>query len=226
MRSVFVSQIVCVGANGTQRLNRRNRTLDYYNDAERGKQQAWADTRDRVLKPLIFVLKKASITPNMVTLMSVTCLLCGCLVFENARWSSFVLLFLYGFLDSVDGPLSRATDTSNKGGALLDMVADQMGIILVPAAAIYFLGASGPLMVIFSGVYLAFIVLIIYANQEQIDIPRFVRIKGVVFLLYGACIYFQEDWLTPLVVVFTPYYVIMIMIVLRRLYVKLVDIKT
>jgi len=47
-----------------------------------------------------------------------------------------------------------------------------------------------------------------------------------VFLLYGACIYFQEDWLTPLVVVFTPYYMVMIMIVLRRLYVKLVDIKT
>jgi phosphatidylglycerophosphate synthase len=200
--------------------------MDYYNIEERETQQAWANTRDRVLRPLINVLKAASITPNMVTLMSIVFLLLGCVVFENARWLAFPLLFLYGFLDSVDGPLSRATGTSNEGGALVDMVADQLGIILVPAAAVYNLGANGPLMVLFSSVYLAFIVLVTYANAEKIQTPRFVRIKGVVFLLYGACVYFEKDWVTPFIAVFLPYYVLMFSIVLRRLYVKLVEIKS
>ncbi len=192
--------------------------MDYVNKEERKAQKAFAAIRDKVFSPVIGLLVRAGVTPNQVSLAGVAVLFATCLLPPSMAWWAVAGMALYVLFDGIDGPLARRLSLDHTGGALVDLVADHMGVIFVSAAAIHHLGAWGPAMVVFACAYLLFICLVVYANALGIVLRRFVRTKYVFFLLYLASLYTARDLVTWFCGACALYYLAELFEALRRVY--------
>ncbi|MBG0791371.1 MAG: CDP-alcohol phosphatidyltransferase family protein [Desulfovibrionaceae bacterium] len=193
--------------------------MDYANKEERRAQRAFAAIRDKVFSPVIAVLSKIGVTPNQVSTTGVLFLTATCLLPPSQATPALICMALYVLCDGIDGPLARRMGMDHTGGALVDIVADHVGVVFLSAAAIYHLGAWGPAMVVFVGAYLLFIGLVVYANSRGLTLRRFVRTKYVFFLLYLGSLYAESDLVTYFCGVCGVYYSIEIFEALRRIYI-------
>jgi len=197
------SYIYAVSGNaGTELL-----AMDYFSEEEREKQEAFSSYRDAKLKPVTDALIKWGITPNMITGLGVLSLIIACLMPTEWGLMTWILLPIYSILDGLDGPLARATNSQNDAGAVIDMVADQAGVVLVPAAAIYHLGTNGIAALFFSSAYIGFIALVVFANSAGVSLFRFVRIKYFFYFVYCISIFFNYDLVTYFFYVTDVYYI-------------------
>jgi phosphatidylglycerophosphate synthase len=192
--------------------------MDYANKEERKAQRAFAAIRDKVFSPVIGLLLKIGVTPNQVSLAGVAVLALTCLLPASQVVMAAGGMALYVLFDGIDGPLARRLDIAHAGGALVDIIADHMGVVFLSAAAIYHVGAWGPAMVVFACAYLLFIGLVVYANALGIALRRFVRIKYVFFLLYLGSLYFERDLVTYFCGLCAVYYLVELFEALRRIY--------
>ncbi|MDX1737800.1 MAG: CDP-alcohol phosphatidyltransferase family protein [Alphaproteobacteria bacterium] len=206
--------------------------MDYFNEEERVQQQKFAAWRDRALAPVISILLSLHLTPNRVTILAVLCLIGGVLIppfqsmaFQSMAWIAIsILLFSYCVLDGFDGPLARKMGKSHQGGAIVDMAADQIGIPLVAAAAAFHWNVDPWSAVIFSASYISFIMLAVYANQHNIKIWAFLRVKYFYYFLYCVSALLENIfsqnwyllvWATP---IFAVYYSFFTFHALKRIY--------
>ncbi len=110
------------------------------------------------------------------------------------------------------------TGKAHLGGALVDILADQSCVVFIPAAAVFHIGLRGELAVFFSSSYLVFIGLVLYANEHDIKIITFVRLKLVLYVSYCISLFAKQDIMTVFLVPFTVYYLISIGYTLRSIY--------
>ncbi len=192
--------------------------MDYFSDEERQKQEAFASYRDEKFKPLTDFLTKLNIRANHVTIVAVILLILGCMAGPDLGLTASFLLFFYCFLDGIDGPLARSTNSQHQGGAIIDMVADQAGVILAPAAAIYHLGTDGISAVLFASLYVSFIALVVYANSHGIKLFRFVRLKYFFYFVYCLSILINYDLVTYLFYIADTYYLILVLLTVAKIY--------
>jgi len=192
--------------------------MDYFNFEERASQRDFAGMRDRIFSPVVGLLVRLRVTPNQVSAAGVGFLVVAGLTPPSLAWLAVLAMALYVLCDGLDGPLARRTGTPHPGGLLVDIVADQLGVIVLPAAAIYHIGAWGPAMVLFAATYVAFIGLVIYANELGVTLRRFVRSKYVFYLLYLASLHFDRDLVTLFCAVFALYHCVETFATLRRIY--------
>lgn len=81
-----------------------------------------------VLRPLLEVLTRLGITANMLTVASLCTAIAAGFLFASGwlAWGAWTIL-LGGFLDSLDGELSRFTDEASTFGGFLDSICDHCG---------------------------------------------------------------------------------------------------
>lgn len=192
--------------------------MDYFGRKERMRQRAFAAKRDKLFAPIIDVLAATKATPNMVSALGVLFLILGCVM--PGSWHPFVLacLALYVVCDGLDGPLARRLGKDHSGGALVDVVADQVGVVFLAAAAIVHIRAWGPAMVLFSSSYLVFIGLVLYANGIGAALRWFFRCKYLFFGLYWLSLALARDLVTWFGAFFALYYAVESTSALRRIY--------
>lgn len=190
--------------------------MDYFNPEEKSWRQTFNTLRDTAFRPLVGALVRFGVSPNQVTLIGVIFLLAA--TFSSNAWSATILMALYVLCDGLDGPLARANGKLHPGGALMDIVADQMGVVFLPAAAIEHLGAWGPGMLLFAAAYLVFIALVVYANELRVRLRLFFRLKYLFFLLYLASLHLGRDLVTWPCTVMAVYYLAGIQNVLIRIH--------
>lgn len=85
-----------------------------------------------ILKPLILLLMKTSITPNMVTIFNL-CLVVPLVLVVGAQKNRFVLallIFAYLSIDIIDGNLARNKNMCSALGKKLDTVSDTIFYIV------------------------------------------------------------------------------------------------
>jgi Phosphatidylglycerophosphate synthase len=192
--------------------------LDSFNKKERRTQKAFAVMRDKLFTPLVILLQKIGVTPNQVTLLGVVFLVLACLVPPDWYKVAIVFVVLNVTCDGIDGPLARRKGLAHPGGSLVDIVADQLGVVFLPAAAIYHLNAFGPVMLLFSSAYLLFIGLVVYANELGLEVRLFIRSKYPFYVLYLFCLYQRVDWVTYFCGAFVLYYSVESFFTLRKIY--------
>ena len=192
--------------------------MDYFNTEERAKQKAFAARRDRIFTPAIKLLIRYEATPNQVSVAGVAFLMLTCLLPPSFVYLAVGGMALYVLCDGIDGPLARQTGNAHEGGSLVDIISDQLGVVFLPAAAIYHLGAWGPAMVLFACFYLIFIALVVYANGMGVVMRKFLRTKYFFFLLYLASLYFEKDLVTYFCGVCAVYYMVESFEAVRRIY--------
>jgi|GEM_PF-1069508 len=194
--------------------------MDYFNSTEREQQIKFAAFRDRIAASLVQFFIKIQATPNQITYLGILFLIIACVF--NSPVIVAIFLMLYVGADAMDGPLARAYGKSHKGGSIMDIYADQLGVVFLPAAAIYHLGTNGTSVVLFSCGYLIFIVLVVYSNELKIAVGKFIRVKYPMYFLYGFCLIINEEWMNDLMsyffLVFGAYYWVKITFQLKIIY--------
>ena len=192
--------------------------MDYFNEKERIRQRSFSKWRDRTLSPLINMLIAVKITPNHITILGISFLMVACILPIDYYIIAAICLLLYCIADGIDGPLARCMGNAHQGGAIIDICADQVGVVLVAAASVYHMGADGIFAILFSSSYLAFISLAIYSNSHNIALWGCVRIKYFFYFIYVISIYMDYDLISYLMAVFSCYYIIYIIHSLHRIY--------
>lgn len=159
--------------------------MDYFNKEERVFQEHFKVIRDRAFSNVCFYLHKIGITPNMVSIMGVVFLVSIIWIPRNLFWLSGIFLTLYLLMDGIDGPLARLTLKSHKGGAIVDIFCDQLGIVIVPIASIIHLNIQPVSALLFSTGYIILIVIVVFENELlKYSARKFVRIKYIIYVLY------------------------------------------
>jgi phosphatidylglycerophosphate synthase len=158
------------------------------------------------------------VTSNQVSLFGVGSLAVACLMPPSLALAAAIFILLYVLCDGIDGPLARQSGKVHDGGSLVDIVADQMGVVLLTAAATYHLDAFGPAMVLFSAAYTVFIGLVVYANELDLNMRLFVRSKYPFYALYVVGLYRHSDAVSLFCGLFALYYTVESALVLKKLY--------
>src|SRR5262245_43278923 len=93
----------------------------------------------RLLRPLLGVLASVGVTPNMLTVGSLVCLVAaGVAVAQGHLLSAGVLLSVGGAADSIDGQLARQTGRTTPFGGFLDSICDHCGDYAFSLGLIWF----------------------------------------------------------------------------------------
>jgi phosphatidylglycerophosphate synthase len=129
-----------------------------------------------------------------------------------------LFLMLYVIADGIDGPLARAYGNNHEGGSIMDIYADQLGVVFLPAAASFHLDTNGTLAVLFSCGYIIFIVLVVYSNELHIVVKKFFRVKYPMYIFYTVCLFFNKEWMSYFFFVFCAYYWVKITFQLKTIY--------
>ena len=79
-----------------------------------------------IMAPMGRTLGRIGLTPNMITILSVTISIGACwfLYLQELLWGA-VLIILTGIVDMFDGAIARATGTATPAGAMFDHVMDR-----------------------------------------------------------------------------------------------------
>lgn len=182
--------------------------MDYFSgDQERKTQKAFAKKRLEVLKPLLVFLTDLKITANHVTWLGVCFLLSVAFIPATHYWLVGVFLCLYVLTDGIDGPLARFQGNNHEGGSIVDIYADQLGVVLLPIMAIYHLEISGLFATAFTTGYLLFIVLALYQNSLNLFNRNFIRVKYPLYIIYFLSLVFQYTFVLKwFFAIFAVYY--------------------
>lgn len=192
--------------------------MDYFSHDERGFQSAFAQWRDDKLAPTAKILLRLGVSPLHVTILGVVLLLVASLLGPPQAWLVAILLTLYCACDGIDGPIARLNGSVHTGGSIVDMAADQAGVIFVTAAAVYHLGTNGPAGVVFSSAYISFIAFSVVANNLQIKYKFSLRVKYILYIIYCLGLFLLQDIVTPFLVIFAVYYVIFTIYLIALIY--------
>jgi len=158
--------------------------MDYFSASERPFQIRFAQWRDKSLQPFTHYCARRKIHPNFFSVCGIVSLVLTA-IFYAQWWYAGIFILLYIFFDGIDGPVARAQGKHHPGGALVDIVVDQLGIIVIPLAAIHHLQLDGRIALLFSCSYIISIALMLMTNALTIESRwPFFRVKYVVYALY------------------------------------------
>jgi phosphatidylglycerophosphate synthase len=129
---------------------------------------------DRVLHPFVSALAKLPLHANVWTLLGAAIgLVCGAMLFYGIWWPGFVLLFVRGLVDHIDGFKARNFNQRTTFGAVMDDVADRWVLGIMYAGGCLYLSEEYPHVLIVLGFGITgaltnvIIKLSIYAESQQ-----------------------------------------------------------
>jgi CDP-diacylglycerol---glycerol-3-phosphate 3-phosphatidyltransferase len=150
----------------------------------------------RVTQPLVSLLAKTKVTPNMVTWFGfIVILVAAALVALGYPLAGGLVVLLSGFFDIIDGALARGTNQVTRFGGVLDSTLDRASeaIILLGVAAMHLFNANlfNPWIILLIGITImgSFLVSYVRARAEaaKVDcqVGIFTRAERVIILALG-----------------------------------------
>jgi CDP-diacylglycerol---glycerol-3-phosphate 3-phosphatidyltransferase len=151
-----------------------------------------------ITQPIVYVLAKTSITPNMVTWFGfILILVAAVLAGTGHPFAAGWVVLLSGFFDIIDGALARGTNQVTRFGGALDSTLDRLSeaVILLGIMAFYLFGNPPvtylPWIILLIGVTMigSFLVSYVRAKAEALNIECqvgiFTRTERVIILALG-----------------------------------------
>nr|WP_321457916.1 CDP-alcohol phosphatidyltransferase family protein [uncultured Cohaesibacter sp.] len=210
-----------LAANESERPKSGVKNLDYFNKGEGEKQKAFALKRDRLFRPIVSLLAKKGVTPTMISIIGGGLAACAVSMPVENWGLAAVGFFLYVFMDALDGPLARMTGSSSQGGSLIDIFTDQFGVFLVALGAIFWLGSSLVINILFAVFYSHTVYLMVICNLLTLRMPFILRVKYLYFIIYIVALYWQSSlpidiFATIFLLYYLTYFVLLFRLVLKK----------
>jgi phosphatidylglycerophosphate synthase len=180
--------------------------FNYFGKDELEKQIIFASKRDQFLRPLVKQLTKWGIKPNHITLFSVLLLFVAVSVVMSNPILGGLLGLFYNLLDGVDGPLARYQKVESNGGSLIDILADQIGIVILPIFAVLYFDTNFIFAYIFGLFYIIEIFLLTILNSLNIEIGFVLRVKYFYYVLFLISAFLHADYVGWFHIIFGMYY--------------------
>jgi len=149
--------------------------------------------RKYFVKPIVGLLIRMKIHPNIITLLS---LILGIVAFlfywRGAFWAGAIFLFLCGIFDTFDGEIARQTNKVTKIGGFLDSTVDRVNEFLIYLGLFlyYYTNETFALFWIFTAMFGSMMVSYTRARGEGLGVsPQvglFERLTRVLLLLIGS----------------------------------------
>jgi len=147
----------------------------------------------RLLRPLVELLARAGVTPNVVTLTALPLAAGSGVLFAVGQfiWAG-VLAALVGLCDTLDGELSRLSGKETRTGAFLDSVVDRLGEAVTLAGLFWYYQSRNPWYGLLAVVALVFSLMVSYVRARaegagfECKVGWFERPVRVLVLLLGA----------------------------------------
>jgi CDP-diacylglycerol--glycerol-3-phosphate 3-phosphatidyltransferase len=150
----------------------------------------------RITNPIVGILSKSGITPNILTLINLALsIVAACVIATNHLILGGVLVLVSGLFDLLDGALARFTKQTTKFGAILDSTVDRISeAAILCGLLIWYLARGGSLeiVLIFAVLIGSFLVSYVRARAEglgwQCQVGLFTRAERVIVLAIGLLI--------------------------------------
>jgi len=157
---------------------------NYFSAIDEGFFHRFADWRTKLLKPFVPLLDLLGMTPDLLSYLAVSMLLPLIFVFTSHPKLGTLLIICYMLIDGVDGAYARIKQATTEGGALTDILCDQLGLIVIGLCSIHY-GLLKPTWgAFYLCIYIAMICLVVYQNKLGLKVKGVLRTKYVLFLLY------------------------------------------
>ena len=150
----------------------------------------------RITDPIVFLLAKAHVTPNALTLLGVLGSAGAAVLLARGQFlAGGIVVLAAGALDVLDGALARATGQVTRFGAVFDSVMDRVSEAAVLFGLLYYYtdrGAREESLLIFAALAGSMLVSYIRARGEILGIPiregLFTRAERVIVIGVGSMI--------------------------------------
>jgi len=150
----------------------------------------------RITDPIVFLLAKAHITPNALTLMGVLGSAGAAILLARGQFlAGGIAVLAAGALDILDGALARATGQVTRFGAVFDSVMDRVSEAAVLFGLLYYYAgrdAREESLLVFAALAGSMLVSYIRARGEILGLPiregLFTRAERVVVIGVGSII--------------------------------------
>lgn len=149
--------------------------------------------RKLFVKPIVRVLVRSGIHPNVITIFSLLLAIISFLFYwKGTFWAGAIFLFLCGIFDTFDGEVARQTNRVTKTGSFLDSTVDRINefIVYLGLFCYYFNTANYVLFWIFLALFGSMMVSYTRAKGESLGIsPQvgiFERFNRFLLLIIGS----------------------------------------
>jgi CDP-diacylglycerol--glycerol-3-phosphate 3-phosphatidyltransferase len=150
----------------------------------------------RITDPIVFLLAKAHVTPNALTLLGVLGSAGAATLLARGQFlAGGIVVLAAGALDILDGALARATGQVTRFGAVFDSVMDRVSEAAVLFGLLYYYtdrGAREESLLIFAALAGSMLVSYIRARSEILGLPiregLFTRAERVIVIGVGSMI--------------------------------------
>jgi len=129
-----------------QELDHQNK-INAFSANEATFQNSFGVWRQKIFQPLLVLIDKTCITPDMLSVLGILVMLLLPLGFLYSPAYLILAYLLHLFLDGIDGALARYKGISSQRGAYLDVVVDHASLVATVLTLQWF-GLGGGLLVI------------------------------------------------------------------------------
>ena len=150
-------------------------------------------TFERLVEPLVDLLNKLGITPNLITILGLFLVAIGALfLYLGQNLISFIFLLLGALCDAIDGSLARRSGRNSPFGAFFDSLMDRISDAL-PFIAIA-LSSEDKVLSLFSMLAMVFSYTVSYARARaeglgfELKVGTFERPERWIVLLLGIAL--------------------------------------
>ncbi len=159
----------------------------------------FARWRTRFFRFLVPLLDALGLTPDLISYISLSLLLPVAFLFEKHPLAACILIVFNVILDGIDGCYARLKDAETEGGALTDIVCDQIGLIVVGLCAIYYQLLLPTWGAFYITIYIAMISLIVYQKKLGIRVQVHIRTKYILFFLYFIYAFSGKSYMNEII---------------------------
>lgn len=177
--------------------------LNTFSDLEIKNQKKFSKFRDNLVSSFAFLLKKIHIIPDYITILGIIFLFPYLFIYQYNPSIAFLFIIPYLFCDGLDGSYARVTNTTTPGGALLDLIADHLGLVASVVIVIQNNLAPASITAYYGMTYIALIAFTVWQNSIGIKVRYIFRSKYVLFLTIGINVFFDINLIPYLIYLFS-----------------------
>jgi len=180
----------------------KKRDLNYFFEGEKVVAQKFQQLRDRMLLPILKLLKKLDVSANFISYAGLF-LLTGFVYYASVK-PVIASLFLISHivLDGLDGPLARYNKRNGASGAFTDIICDHTGMAVVVLTLIG-TGLVNPLIAsTYIYAYTILVIFLIIRNKLGVPAKFAIRTKYYVYGLFFVYVVWSVNYFNTGLIVF------------------------
>jgi phosphatidylglycerophosphate synthase len=158
--------------------------FNYFSDSERGGASQATDLKNRAFAVVHPWLRRLRVHPDALSYAGLALLVGVVIWFKAHPFRAAALLVLYVINDGLDGSYARYLKRPTQAGAFTDIVADQLGMVVMTLGFIQYRMVDGEVGAYYIMIYLLMITFSVLQNALMIPMQYILRSKYILYLIY------------------------------------------